>query len=395
MTMPAPLLIDLSHTSHTRARTGVQRVVRSLHAALGEAGLAITRDPYAGTWRPLQPWEKKTLTAIAPARKRGAQWPLAARIRSRLRKLIGRPRAAAMPDNAGLIVPEIFSPVVARALPELFAATKGARVAIFHDAIALKLPELTPTTTVARFPAYLQELLAFDGVAAISEESRVSLIEYWDWLGARDRPIVQTIGWGVDIERNPHPVAARRDAAAPVVLSVGSIEGRKNHVALLDACEQLWARGVAFTLHLVGLAQMQTGGAALARIRALQAAGRPVRYSGPISDAELNAAYAACAFSVYPSLMEGFGLPVLESLAHGRPCLCSGRGALGESTRDGGCVALDPVDADTIAAAIEKLLRTPVELASLQAAATRRTFKTWPQYVDELRGWMFTLRRRS
>jgi len=82
-----------------------------------------------------------------------------------------------------LLVPEVFSPAVAAALPALVAATHGPRVALFHDAIALRFPELTPPKTVARFPAYLRELLMFDGIAAVSEDSRQSLLEYWRWLG--------------------------------------------------------------------------------------------------------------------------------------------------------------------------------------------------------------------
>ena len=77
------------------------------------------------------------------------------------------------------------------------------------------------------------------------------------------------------------------------MLSVGSIEGRKNHLALLEACEALWARGQRFTLHLIGPAQPETGAAALARIRALEAAGRPLRYDGPVTDAAVEAACQA------------------------------------------------------------------------------------------------------
>jgi glycosyltransferase involved in cell wall biosynthesis len=396
--MSAPLLLDLTHTSHTRARTGVQRVARSLHAALGPRALAVTHDPHAGAWRPLQDWEAANLAATGAAHRRSAQWPLAAKLRGRAQRWLGRgtgPTARLSHVNAaGLIVPEIFSPAVAAALPALFAATRGPRVALFHDAIALKFPELTPARTVARFPSYLHELLGFDGIAAVSEDSRDSLIEYWRWLGVHTAPPVQAIPLGVEIGGN-----ALRDlpppGARPTVLCVGSIEGRKNHVALLEACEQLWARGATFELRLVGLAQPATGRAALARLRALQAAGRPLRYDGPLDDREVDEAYAASAFTVYPSMLEGFGLPVLESLAHGRPCICSARGALGESARGGGCVALDAVDAAHLAPAIDRLLTEPGALAALAAAARDRPLRTWSNHANELLGWMKTLPRRS
>lgn len=390
---PAPLLLDLSHTSHTRARTGIQRVCRALFAALGERAIPLTFDPQQRAWRNLQQWERNTLSSESAASQRGAQWPLAAKLRGHARRVLGSP-ALPLPANAGLLVPELFSPAVARALPALFACAGGPRVAVFHDAIALQFPDLTPTKTVARFPAYLRELLGFDGIAAISDASRASLLDYWQWLGVRDTPPVQTISLAVDPFHIIHENAPE-PAGPPIVLSVGSIEGRKNHLALLEACEALWGRGVEFTLHLIGLAQTQTGGTALARIRALQAAGRSLRYDGAVSDAAVAAAYAACAFTVYPSLIEGFGLPVLESLAHGKPCICSGRGALGEAARGGGGVALESVGAPALEAAIARLLASPAERAQLSAAGRARHLKKWTDYVAELDGWMLTLSRRS
>lgn len=384
--MPAPLLLDLSHTSHTRARTGIQRVTRALHTALGPQACAITHDSYRDAWRELEPWEQANLAATGPAAKRGARWPLGARVRGRAARLLGR-RGAPLPDNSGLIVPEVFSPAVARALPALFAAARGPRVALFHDAIALQLPELTPTKTVARFPSYLVELLAFDGIAAVSEDSAAALTDYWRWLGAAQPPPVRAIPLGVDLPAATPPRPGPPAAGNAVVLCVGSIEGRKNHAALLEACERLWAGGARFTLHLIGLAHPQTGAAALQRMRELQAAGRALRYDGPATDAGLEEAYARCTFTVYPSLHEGFGLPVIESLVHGKPCICSARGALGESARGGGCVPLAQVGADELAAAIGHLLQTPSQIATLAAAARARRFRSWRDYADALVGW--------
>ncbi|PAW80805.1 MAG: hypothetical protein B9S27_05340, partial [Opitutia bacterium Tous-C8FEB] len=79
--MPAPLLLDLSHTCHTRARTGIQRVSRALRRELGAAAQPVTHDPYAGVWRPLARWEEANLTAPGSAGRRGARWPWSARAR--------------------------------------------------------------------------------------------------------------------------------------------------------------------------------------------------------------------------------------------------------------------------------------------------------------------------
>jgi len=389
------LLLDLTHTSHTRARTGIQRVARSLYTALRASGdvRGMCFDPYQKAWRALEPWEESNLIIEAAAASRGARWPWPARLRGILRRFISA--APRLPDSDGLIMPEIFSPGTAASLPPLFQHVRGPRLAVFHDAIALKLPELTPAKTVARFPAYLRELLAFDGIAAISEDSRQSLLDYWRWLGVHDVPPVQTIPLGLDL---PPPCDFQPSipvGSIPVILCVGSIEGRKNHPALLDACDQLWARGMRFELHLIGLAHPQTGRAALEKIAAFQCAGRPLRYDGAVDDAAVIAAYRACTFTVYPSLMEGFGLPVLESLAHGKPSICSSRGALGEAALGGGCIALESVDAGSLAAAIAGLLQDSAGLARLAAAARARTFKSWRDYATGLAAWLQTLPRRA
>lgn len=420
--MPAPILIDLTHTSHSRARTGIQRVARSLHTALDSDARAITYDPHARTWRPLKPWETESLTAAPSSEKRGTTWPLSAQLRGLARRLLSssssrslNAQRSTLNSSFGLLVPEVFSASTAAVLPALLNAVAGPRVAIFHDAIALKFPELTPTKTVARFPAYLRELLAFDGIAAVSEDSRDSLLDYWRWLGIAHPPPIQAIPLGTEDvchvlrDKLPAPAASgspfvsvvdtQRSALGaqpiPTILSVGSLEGRKNHLALLDACEQLWSTGARFELRLIGLAHPQTGLAALARLRALQAAGRPLRYDGPATDAALDSAYASCAFTIYPSLIEGFGLPVIESLAHGKPCICSACGALGESARDGGCVALASVDVAHLAAAVRRLLDTPTELAALAHAARTRKFRSWSDYATTLTAWIHTLKRRS
>src|SRR4051812_23619673 len=130
MPMPAPLLLDLSHTSHTRARTGIQRVTRSLYAALGKRAVGITYDPHRRAWRELEPWEKANLGGQAPAQKRGAQWPVTAQIRGAGRRWLGSRQpldhnlVPIAEKAAGLIVPEVFSAQVARALSPLLRATR-------------------------------------------------------------------------------------------------------------------------------------------------------------------------------------------------------------------------------------------------------------------------------
>jgi glycosyltransferase involved in cell wall biosynthesis len=384
------LLIDLSHTSHSQAQTGIQRVCRQLFTELRKSAATepVTYDPYRKSWRPLQLWELDSLASSATSSKRGSKWPWRARWGGRLARITGRSTPPPPLSNA-LIAPEVFSPAVAANFSQLFQRVTGPRIALFHDAIALKFPELSPPGTVARFPAYLQELLAFDAVAAVSADSAQSLADYWAWLGIQRTPRIVTIPLPLPKSipagaTSLHPTSPAALSVKPQILSVGTLEGRKNHVALLDACEQLWSAGVVFELRLIGMAHAVTGRAALDRIAALRKAGRPVRYDGPVTDEILDKAYAACTFTVYPSLIEGFGLPVLESVAHGKPCVCSAQGALGESARGGGCCALESVSAASLAETIRLLLRNPDKLDDLRRECTRRTFRSWSDYTADL-----------
>ena len=391
------LLLDLTHTSHTRARTGIQRVARALHQNLAATATPITRDPFVGAWRKLESWELANLANSQGGEKRKAQWPASAKWRGRIRRTLGRTSTHALKGEfSGLIEPELFGPPVARDLPKLFAHVRGPRIALFLDAVPLRFPELTPPGTVARFPGYMQELRMFDGIAAISEESRDSLLGYWRWLGVTQHPPVVALPLGVDaVQAIPSvAISSTTSGAPPGVLCVGTMEGRKNHLQLFEACDQLWSRNVSFQLHVIGHVNAETGGAALARLRALQTAGRHLRYDGPGTDEEIARAYSECAFTIYPSIAEGFGLPVIESLARGKPCICSARGALGEISRDGGCVALDALDAVHLSAAIASLLNSPEKLAALATVARSRSFKSWADYSRELIAWMQSLPRR-
>ena len=91
------LLLDLSHTCHTQARTGIQRVSRSLHAGLGATAEPVTYDPYLRSWRRLAPWERENLAANGSAGvKRGAHWPWATRFTGKWRRKLGWGPAAAL-----------------------------------------------------------------------------------------------------------------------------------------------------------------------------------------------------------------------------------------------------------------------------------------------------------
>src|ERR1035438_4271140 len=103
--MTAPIFIALPPRSHTRARTGVQRVARALLQDLGSAVQPICHDPFLRAWRPLEGWEMANLAAAAPTAGRAARWPFRARIRGLLRRLLrARRRGPVFPGHGFTVV---------------------------------------------------------------------------------------------------------------------------------------------------------------------------------------------------------------------------------------------------------------------------------------------------
>jgi hypothetical protein len=166
---------------------------------------------------------------------------------------------------------------------------------------------------------------------------------------------------------------------------VSTLEPRKNHLALVRACLRLQARDpdLEWSLTLVG--NRYAGSFHIAEaIEAIAAANPRIRWLGVVDDETLHDLYRAASFTVYPSLIEGFGMPVLESLWHGRPCVCSTGGALEELAAGGGCLTVDVRDEDALGDAICHLASEPDALLKLIREAVSRTIKGWDEYMSEL-----------
>jgi glycosyltransferase involved in cell wall biosynthesis len=153
----------------------------------------------------------------------------------------------------------------------------------------------------------------------------------------------------------------------PFVLYVGNIEPRKNLVRLVEAFARVRAPGVTLAL-AGGLAWMSQS--TTERIRALGLEHR-VRLLGYVPDEDLPALYSAAEVFAYPSLLEGFGLPVLEAMACGTPVITSTAASLVEIA-DGAARLVDPHSIGDIARALADLLASGDERARLAAAGLAR-----------------------
>lgn len=260
--------------------------------------------------------------------------------------------------------------------------------AIFHDAIPIRWPHITWPQSVQRHPEYMKMLAGFDRVFAISESSRRDLEEFWRWQGVTPKACVETIMLGADFDgdnRTQRDARIPHRAGRPSLLCVGIVEPRKNQTFLLDVAETLWREGVDFELHVVGRVNPHFGAPIATRMKALQRREPRFRFHAAAGDAELARLYASARAVAFPTIAEGCGLPLLEALWRGVPCVCSDLPVLRENADGGGCLVARVNDAADWAAKLRAALVNQDENRRLQAAAMGRTLPRWTETAAALR----------
>jgi glycosyltransferase involved in cell wall biosynthesis len=242
-------------------------------------------------------------------------------------------------------------------------------VATVHDLHFLHEPGHFTARGAKVFTRFL-ELVRDEAAAVIcpSEATRVDC-EAAGIDGGR----VHVVPWGIDPPGDPlersriDPVLARHGLQHPYVLFVGTVEPRKNLARLVEAVRSL--RRPDLELVLVGPAgwdEQVDGGAGVRRL-------------GFVAQDDLHVLYAGAAAVCYPSLREGFGLPVLEAMAHGAPVVTS-EGTATAEVAGGAAVLVDPLDVDGIAAGIASVLDDPDRAEQLRAEGRARAgIFTWEQ----------------
>jgi len=153
-------------------------------------------------------------------------------------------------------------------------------------------------------------------------------------------------------------VRAKYQLPPRFLLAVTTLEPRKNLVTLLDACKQL--RDSRPPLVIVG----RKGWNCADILRYMEALEDTVVFPGHVSDQELIALYQMATCLVFPSLYEGFGLPVLEAMLAGCPVITSDSSSLPEVAGDA-ALLVNPLDASEIAAAIQRVWQDEVLRASM------------------------------
>ncbi len=371
-------LVDVADTSTSTLATGIQRVVREV--AKRWASIESVRfTGWTHDWQSLRDLEASELAHV----ERGIP-----RTEDEIDTIAD---VVIVPWRTDYVLLEISAEPQRSDRTRALARFSGCRTAaLCYDLIPVTSSETSSPGMTGMFAQYLAALKYFDRISTIS---RATAVEYLGWsemlpaaglVGPEIVPVLLPASVG---DSDDAALEAARDRLTigemPFVLVVGSHEPRKNHLAILQAAEILWREGHSFSLSFIG-SRSWRGDEYHDRMRQLQDQGRPVESVSRANDTLLWAAYRLARFTVFPSVNEGFGLPVAESLAVGTPVITSKFGSTAEIAEHGGAILVDPRDDDDLTAAMRTLLTDQNTLDRLRGEAERRPQTSWDEYAREL-----------
>jgi glycosyltransferase involved in cell wall biosynthesis len=363
--------------------TGIQRVARQLARELLDAGFRIVPVKWDDTVGGMGPVSPEDLAHFGrwngPRLEQWSPW-----------------RAPERRDRRSwLVLSELPLNRSAAEQSQLLDSARNAGLgvaAIFYDAIPWKMRDIYPPAFSHAHRQYMKELADYDLVFSISNASREDLLSFLRLECGVSEPLddkivhVALAGEFKEGQRVAAPVV-RHGNSEVSILCVGTIEPRKNHETLLQAFAKVHERhrqdGVSLRLTLAGGSHSIDPSLA-ERVRAFVAAHPGITWEENADDTRLRELHAACDFTIYPSVEEGFGLPIAESLWYGKPCICANFGAMAEVAKGGGCLAVDVRDPDALADAIERLARDGALQTSLVEQARSRPLKSWQRYGQEI-----------
>lgn len=278
------------------------------------------------------------------------------------------------------------------ALARLRAA--GIRIGVLvYDLIPVTHPEYTSQGTVLAYRQGLDEgARLWDFALTISAWTAKELAEALKRMEApalpiRPMPLAHRITLATSPGPEDWPAALSDLRGKEYVLCVGTIEARKNHLALFQAWRLLLRDGFEPPpLVLVGKAGWRVADL-MAQLEATNFLDGRIRLVHGVSDPELEALYRGCLFTVFPSFTEGWGLPVGEALSHGKAVLATSEGATPEPG-EGFTLPIDAFNPRGIAEEVRRLVSDRAALAA-EEARIREGFRprSWPQVAaDFLRG---------
>ena len=252
---------------------------------------------------------------------------------------------------------------------------------IVYDLIPVYSPKYVVSDLVSAFVEYLTLLPYIQKVSCISKHVKEELTHFSQPLS--QKPIIEYHLLGDEKKYNQTNNSIENNNSIAKILCVATIEPRKNQINVLRAAKILWEEGHIFELQFVGTMGWKNE---IFR-RELETAERKykVKYYKHVSDEVLNEMYKQAFFTIFVSHIEGFGLPILESLNHGKPCITSNNSSMKEiAEMTGGCLLVDPTSIEEISEAMKELLNNKEKYQELKNQADNLKWHSRDDYAKSI-----------
>ena len=243
------------------------------------------------------------------------------------------------------------------------------------------MASIYPPTTLPTFMQYWQLFSELDVALPISWTVAADLRRYLSEQGLRV-PNIAVCPLAGDLPGAPRQLVPREgDPTAPLrLIAVGTWEPRKNYPTLLRAVMKARRLAPERPIHFTIVGRCAEFADLNAEINGLAMQAGDVDLPEHVSDTELVALINRSDATVFGSWEEGFGLPVLESLWSGLPCLCHDGSAMAEVAPGGGVLSIDMRDEAAIARCIARLASEFGLIDRLRREAVARPIRTWEGY---------------
>lgn len=348
--------VGMDYRSARHGRGGIAFYARELAAALAaRPGLDVRL--YAKQWRRQDPPPFATVGAPAGAHLVGGRLPA---------KALGVLARAGVAADTVLGGVDVFHHLDYARLP----VRRAVEVATIHDVLFERLPECYTPAMLEGLRRTTRLLVSRAACLLVpSRRTAEDLAHAYDVSPAR----ITVVPHGVPQQGTVASPA--EPPAKPYVFAPGTLEPRKNHVRLLEAFARLRADHPALELRIAGARGWMDAPILEAIARTPGAV-----YEGAVDTARWRALLGGAEAVAYPSLGEGFGLPVLEALAAGRPVLV-GANTTAEDIAGGHAEAVDPRAVDALEAGLRAVLEPAADGASAARRAHAATF-TWARAAE-------------
>lgn len=268
--------------------------------------------------------------------------------------------------------------------------------AIFYDAISVLYPEFCNEEVLQNHKIYMKGLSECEVIVPISESSGQDLINFWKENNIKPAKVEFNLLSGEleGIERTK--VVKNSNADKIKILCVSTLEPRKNHKRLLKACMMLSEKypDLNWELNLVG--NRYAGNDDIPNfVEKISKENSKIKWLKVVDDEKLIKLYQECTFTIYPSMIEGYGMPIIESLWNGKVCLCSNSGVMSELAKEGGCYTANIKDEKEIMEAIYTLATNNELRQKLEIEAVTRHIRTWQDYTLTLLDILYNVSKKS